>query len=129
MEAQRDSIGALRERAHMDGADRTIEMGAHADPIIDDASQPGSEGMDIKDRAKQVAHGAMEIGSKAIHTVSDKIQQFPDSPESRGKGRMIAIGSMTAAGIGMAMKRRQQRHAKTRPQNIARRAKEMIPSR
>jgi hypothetical protein len=122
----RDSLGTLRERAGANGS--TAETGALTDPITPDMPQPGIETIDMKDRAKHAAQGAMDFGSKAIHAVTDKLHQFPETAETRGKGRMIAIGSMTAAGIGMAVRHRKQQ-AKTGPQNIASRAKEIIHSR
>lgn len=122
---QRNSSDILRDRATM--GDMAADTGALTDPVTP-AIQPGMESTDIKERAKQVAQDAMDMGTKAVHAVSDKIHQYPDMAEtSRGKGRMIAIGSMTAAGIGMMVKRRQ--HNKTKPQNIAGRAKDLISSR
>ena len=106
--------------------DTMPDRGALANPMAP-IEQPSSEGHDMKERATNMAQGAMDLGSRALHAVSSKIHEYPALPEgSRRKGRIIAIGSMTATGIGMMVRRRQQ--AKTTPQNIMGKAKELIHS-
>ena len=103
---------------------RMPEREVLSDPVspMNDASMDGQH---IKERAMHIAQGAMDIGSRAIHAVSDKIHDYSTTPEgTRGKGRMIAIGSMAAAGIGMMARRRQQ--SKTAPKNIVGKAKDLI---
>ena len=109
------------EGGHIPGSEIPI-------PAIDPTDQMESGTADIKERTMHIAQGAMDMGSKAIHNISDKLHQYPSSPEgTHGKSRMIAIGSMAAAGIGMVIKRRHQ--AKSAPQTIAHRAKELVHSR
>lgn len=119
------SIDALRTSIEGNAAPGSDEMPTAAmtppAPI-----EPGTP--DMKERTMHIAQSAMDMGSRAMHSITDKLHQYPSSPESsRTKGRVIAIGSMAAAGIGMAVKRRHQ--AKSMPQNIAERAKELVHSR
>ena len=84
-------------------------------------------GNDLKERAKDISHGAMDMGTKMLHGAADRLHQFPESPETKSRARVIAIGTAAAAtGIGVILRRRQ---SKSGPEGLIEKAKDLIPSR
>lgn len=99
-------------------------------PGTTDEVMPDAPPQHVIDRAKEIGKSGMGM----IHDAGDRIHEIQDQHpmlETSKKTKMIAAGTIAAAGIGMMARKRQQ--SKSMPENImgkmSEKAKDLLPSR